>query len=61
MAHAPKPSELLSMIGNTPTVEITKIDVGPCRLFVKLENQNPGGSIKDRIALRMIEGGGEGR
>ena len=30
-------------------------DTGPCRLFVKLENQNPGGSIKDRIALSMIE------
>jgi cystathionine beta-synthase len=30
-------------------VEITRLDTGPCRLFVKLENQNPGGSIKDRI------------
>src|SRR3546814_15344539 len=28
---------------------------GPCRLFVKLENQNPAGSIKDRIGLAMIE------
>ena len=43
------------MIGNTPTVELTKFDAGPCRLFLKLENQNPGGSIKDRIALSMIE------
>ncbi|HKY64581.1 MAG TPA: cystathionine beta-synthase [bacterium] len=43
------------MIGNTPTVELTKFDTGPCRLFLKLENQNPGGSIKDRIALSMIE------
>lgn len=45
----------LEMIGNTPTVELTKFDVGLCRLFLKLENQNPGGSIKDRIALSMIE------
>ncbi|HEX5033155.1 MAG TPA: pyridoxal-phosphate dependent enzyme, partial [bacterium] len=43
------------MIGNTPTVELSKFDTGPCRLFLKLENQNPGGSIKDRIALSMIE------
>jgi cystathionine beta-synthase len=36
-------------------VELTQFDTGPCRLFVKLENQNPGGSIKDRIARSMIE------
>lgn len=52
---APKPASLLSLIGNTPIVELTKFDTGVCRLFVKLENQNPGGSIKDRIALSMIE------
>jgi cystathionine beta-synthase len=46
---------ILSLIGNTPLIEITQLDTGPCRLFVKLENQNPGGSIKDRIALTMIE------
>jgi cystathionine beta-synthase len=45
---------ILETIGNTPLVEITRIDTGKCRLFVKLENQNPGGSIKDRIALSMI-------
>jgi len=45
----------LDLIGNTPMVEVTRIDTGPCRLFLKLENQNPGGSIKDRIALSMIE------
>jgi len=43
------------MIGNTPMHEITRIDTGVCRLFVKLENQNPGGSIKDRIGLSIIE------
>jgi cystathionine beta-synthase len=46
---------VLEMIGNTPMVEVRRLDTGPCRLFLKLENQNPGGSIKDRIALSMIE------
>ena len=46
---------VLELIGNTPLVELTRLDTGPCRLFVKLENQNPGGSIKDRIGLSMIE------
>jgi cystathionine beta-synthase len=45
---------LLDLIGKTPMMEVTKIDTGPCRLFLKLEAQNPGGSIKDRIALSMI-------
>ena len=48
-------TSVLEMIGNTPMIELTKFDTGPCRLFVKLENQNPGGSIKDRIGLSMIE------
>jgi cystathionine beta-synthase len=47
-------SNVLEMIGNTPIVELTKLDAGVCRLFLKLENQNPGGSIKDRIGLSMI-------
>src|SRR3982751_6113658 len=50
-----KPPAILSLIGDTPLVEVTQFDTGPCRLFLKLENQNPGGSIKDRIALSMIE------
>ncbi len=50
-----KPPAILSLIGNTPLVEITRMDTGPCQLFVKLENQNPTGSIKDRVALAMIE------
>ena len=33
----------LDLIGNTPMVELTQFDTGPCRLFVKLESQNPGG------------------
>jgi cystathionine beta-synthase len=46
---------VLDLIGNTPLVEATRMDAGPCRLFLKLEHHNPGGSIKDRIALSMIE------
>ena len=46
---------ILELIGNTPMVEAARLDTGPCRLFLKLENQNPGGSIKDRIGLSMIE------
>ncbi|HEY1615032.1 MAG TPA: pyridoxal-phosphate dependent enzyme [Rhizomicrobium sp.] len=46
---------MLELIGNTPMVELTRLDTGPCRLFAKLENQNPSGSIKDRIGLSMIE------
>ena len=45
----------LDLIGNTPLVELNHFDSGPCRLFAKLESQNPGGSIKDRIALSMID------
>src|SRR3982750_1296397 len=50
-----KPPGILALIGDTPLVEVTQLDTGPCQLFLKLENQNPGGSIKDRIALSMIE------
>jgi cystathionine beta-synthase len=46
---------ILDLIGHTPMVEVTRLDTGPCRLFLKLESQNPGGSIKDRIGLSMIE------
>src|SRR3979409_2056398 len=46
---------VLDLIGNTPLVEVKRLETGRCRLFLKLENQNPGGSIKDRIALSMIE------
>ena len=48
-------SNILDMVGKTPMLEITRIDTGPCRLFLKLELMNPGGSIKDRIGISMIE------
>src|SRR6201990_2349961 len=46
---------VLDLVGNTPMVELRNFDAGPCELFVKLESQNPGGSIKDRMAVSMIE------
>jgi len=46
---------ILAMIGNTPMVELSHLDTGPCRLLAKMELANPTGSIKDRIALSMIE------
>ena len=46
---------IFSLIGNTPLVQVTRLDTGPCQLFLKLESQNPGGSIKDRIGVAMIE------
>src|SRR5205823_8243105 len=41
--------------GKTPLIEVSRLETGSCRLFLKLENQNPAGSIKDRIALSMVE------
>ena len=52
----PKTSpSLLSLIGDTPLVEIKNIDTGLCKLFVKMESHNPGGSIKDRTASYIID------
>lgn len=48
-------SGILDLVGNTPLVRINRLDTGCCTLLVKLESQNPGGSIKDRIARSMIE------
>ena len=52
----PVHQSVLELIGNTPIVKAQRIDAGPCELFFKLESHNPGGSIKDRIGLSMIEG-----
>jgi cystathionine beta-synthase len=46
---------VLELIGRTPVVRAQRLDAGPCELFLKLESNNPGGSIKDRIGLSMIE------
>lgn len=47
---------VLELIGNTPLVDVSKLSPNPSvQLLVKLEGENPGGSVKDRIALSMIE------
>jgi cystathionine beta-synthase len=48
-------SNALDMIGRTPMLQLKRLDTGPCELFLKLEMANPGGSIKDRIGLFMIQ------
>ena len=48
-------SSVLELVGRTPIVRTRRLDTGPCTLYLKLESQNPGGSIKDRIGLSMIE------
>jgi cystathionine beta-synthase len=48
-------NSILELIGNTPMLKVNHLDTGVCDLYLKLENQNPGGSIKDRIGLSMIE------
>ncbi len=46
---------VLELIGNTPMVQAQRLDTGLCQLYLKLECMNPGGSIKDRIGVSMIE------
>lgn len=50
-----KTSNVLELIGNTPVVRINRLFDSSLEVWIKLEKQNPGGSIKDRIALSMIE------
>jgi len=48
-------TSVLQLIGATPMVQAQRLDTGLCELYLKLECMNPGGSIKDRIGLKMIE------
>ena len=49
-------SSILDLIGNTPLVDVSSLSPNPAaRILIKLEGQNPGGSVKDRIALSMVE------
>ncbi len=48
--------DTLALIGNTPLVDVSALSPNPgVRIFAKLEGQNPGGSAKDRIALKMVQ------
>src|ERR671938_1565132 len=56
MAKTATAGSLLDLVGNTPLVELPRLSPKPSvRLYAKLEGQNPTGSIKDRIALAMVE------
>ena len=48
-------NHLTDLIGNTPLLAVTGLDGQQARLLLKLEYFNPGGSVKDRVALAMIE------
>src|SRR5579864_3164181 len=49
-------SSVLDLIGDTPLVDVSALSPNPgARILIKLEGHNPGGSIKDRIALSMVE------
>ncbi|HUO49523.1 MAG TPA: cysteine synthase family protein [Acidimicrobiales bacterium] len=49
-------ASVLELIGDTPLVEVSALSPNPdVRILVKLEGQNPGGSVKDRVALSMVE------
>jgi cysteine synthase B len=49
-------NNILDLIGNTPLVDVSGLSPNPAaRILVKLEGQNPGGSVKDRIALCMVQ------
>ena len=51
-----KVNSILELVGNTPLVRIHRMNPVPgVELLAKLEFMNPGGSVKDRIGLRMIE------
>ena len=50
-----KANSILETIGNTPHVRINKLFGTDHEVYIKLERNNPGGSIKDRIALSMVE------
>ncbi|HLG67137.1 MAG TPA: cysteine synthase family protein [Acidimicrobiales bacterium] len=58
MAECPMTARqnVLDLIGHTPLVEISQLSPNPdARILVKLEGRNPGGSVKDRVALAMVE------
>ncbi len=56
MSRTATASSLLDLVGNTPLVELQRLSPKPAvKLYAKLEGQNPTGSIKDRVALAMVE------
>ena len=57
--EGPRPARsLLDLIGNTPLVELSHLSPDGVKIYAKLEAQNPTGSIKDRVALAMVDAAG---
>lgn len=50
-----KVDSILDLVGNTPHLRMSRLFPGPVEVWMKLERANPAGSIKDRIALAMVE------
>ncbi|MCB0279871.1 MAG: pyridoxal-phosphate dependent enzyme, partial [Calditrichaeota bacterium] len=57
MSHSPVNvfAKITDAIGNTPLVEIGRLNKSKAKVFAKLEYLNPGGSVKDRIGRSIIE------
>src|ERR1700719_1312108 len=52
----PPVTSVLDLIGDTPLIDVSALSPNPgVRILIKLEGQNPGGSVKDRIAVSMVE------
>ena len=46
---------LLDLIGGTPMLKLNSLDTGLCNLYVKMESNNPGGSIKDNLSIDFCD------
>jgi cystathionine beta-synthase len=55
VSQSPPRPGTLSLIGDTPLVQATRLAAGPCELLLKLESANPGGSIEDRVGLALLD------
>ena len=56
MMHKPDTQDLLNAIGNTPLIRLRTVsEATGCEIYGKAEFMNPGGSVKDRAALAIIE------
>ncbi len=58
MLYAEFMTSIIDLDGGTPLVEVTRLDTGPCRLFLKLKARDPSGSIMDSARARDDRGGG---
>jgi cysteine synthase len=47
--------DVLATVGRTPLIELSRLDAGSARIAAKLESRNPGGSVKDRVGIALVE------